>query len=111
MFFKYKQRIKIYSILNVIPLSFSLDTSTSPIPEAGVNTPETSDIGISYSIKKPPKPIDAGEASSFNKLLPDLLASYSAPDIITLAQDIATWFAATSRLCSIAETQYNRAGA
>ena len=39
-----------------------------------LNTPETSDIGVSYSIKKPPKPIDAGEASSFNKLLPDLLA-------------------------------------
>lgn len=39
-----------------------------------LETPETSDIGISYSIKKAPKPIDAGEASSFNKLLPDLLA-------------------------------------
>lgn len=45
-----------------------------------LNTPETSDIGISYSIKKPPKPIDAGEASSFNKLLPDLLAPVIASE-------------------------------
>ena len=39
-----------------------------------LNTPETSDIGISYSIKKPPASIDPSKQKAFADLLPNLLS-------------------------------------